>query len=220
VEDRSSRPALLTFDIFGTVIDWEGGLWAAARSHGIEMTREKFQAVIDHQARAEQGSYRSYAGIVAESLVEVLRMKNEAARAIAAEAGSWPLFEDSRDGLRRLMRIAPCVAMTNSDPPHGKQAQEQLGFRLSGWISAEDTRSYKPAPSFWRAVGSCRSVEFGPEWWHVSAYGDYDLDAAARLGLTTIFVERPHSVPGPSLWRVRGLRDLAERLEGLFTSAP
>ena len=220
MNDPLRGPALLTFDIFGTVIDWSEGLAAAARREKIEVGPEEFQAVIDHQARAEQSSYRSYAWILAESLTAVLGMKRAAARAIAVDAGSWPLFADSRDGLRRLMRIAPCVAMTNSDLRHGKLAQDQLGFRLSGWISAEEVRCYKPNPAFWSGVGARRGMTFGSSWWHVSAYGDYDLDAAARLGLTTVFVERPHSVYRPCPWRVRDLRDLAERLERLPTSEP
>ena len=206
-------PSLLTFDIFGTVVDWRRGLTEASLVHGTEVGETEFQAVIDYQARAESLAYRPYADILAESLVKVLRLNRKASVAIAAEAGRWPLFQDSADGLRRLMRAAPCVAMTNSDQRHGWQVEEQLGFRLSGWICAEDVRCYKPAPEFWIAVAARRDVPFGPGWWHVSAYADYDLATAGRLGLTTVFVERPHSIWGPSALATADLRALATFLE-------
>ena len=205
-------PSLLTFDIFGTVVDWRRGLTEAALSHGVAVGEREFQAVIDWQARAESQAYRSYADILAESLVKVLRLDPRASRAIAAEAGRWPLFPDSADGLRTLMRSAPCVAMTNSDQAHGRQVEDQLGFRLSGWICAEEVRSYKPAAEFWIGVGTRRGVPFGPHWWHVSAYADYDLATASRLGLTTVFVKRPHSVWGPSALETADLRVLAASL--------
>jgi len=179
------RPSLLTFDIFGTVLDWRRGLVDAAAAHGVDIDDRRFQAVIDHQARAEAGPYRSYADIAAESLVAVLRMPKKAAR-----------------------------AMTNSDQSHGKQVQDQLGFRLNGWICAEDVRCYKPAPEFWTAVSSRRGVPFGSGWWHVSAYADYDMQTAARLGLTTVFIERDHNVWGPSSLTAPDLRALAGMLAG------
>jgi 2-haloalkanoic acid dehalogenase type II len=200
------RPSLLTFDVFGTVLDWRQGLVDAAAAHGIDIDDRSFQAVIDHQARAESGPYRSYTEIAAESLVSVLRMPKKAARTIAEEAGGWPLFPDAADGLRALMRIAPCVAMTNSDQSHG--------FRLNGWICAEDVRCYKPAPEFWTAVSSRRGVPFGRSWWHVSAYADYDMATAGRLGLTTVFIERDHNVWGPSTMAAPDLRALAVMLAG------
>jgi 2-haloacid dehalogenase len=208
------KPSLMTFDIFGTVIDWRRGLTEAAHAHGIEVDERGFQAVIDFQALAESQPYRSYTDILAESLMRVLRMDRKASRAVAENAGRWPLFPDSADGLRTLMRAVPCVAMTNSDQEHGRQVQDQLGIRLSGWICAEDVRCYKPAPEFWIAVGSRRNVPFGPAWWHVSAYADYDLAAAGRFGLTTVFIERPHSVWGPSTLTATDLRALATSLGG------
>ena len=92
--------------------------------------------------------------------------------------------------------------------------QNQLGFRLNGWICAEDVRCYKPAPEFWTAVSSRRGVPFGRSWWHVSAYADYDMATAGRLGLTTVFIERNHNVWGPSTMTAPDLRALATMLAG------
>ncbi len=208
------RPEILTFDVFGTILDWRRGLEHSLRRHGAGLCLEDFDRVIDLQARLEAGPFRSYASIVASSLVRVLGVPPATARAIGEEAGTWPLYPDSREALRRLRTLAPCVATTNSDPKHGKQAQRELGFCLDGWICAEETRCYKPDPGFWRHVAAKRRVSFGPGWWHVSAYADYDLATARRLGLTCVFVSRPHARYGSADVSVRDLADLADRLAG------
>src|SRR5258705_3389575 len=191
------RPRLLTFDIFGTVVDWRRGLRDSLRRFGVELSDVDFDRVIDLQAEIESGSFRPYASIVAESLTRALGLPSAAARDIGERAGTWPLYPDSREALRRLRRVAPCVASTNSDEKHGPQAQHELGFDLDGWISAEESRCYKPDPGFWRHVASRRGIEFDRSWYHVSAYADYDLETARRLGLTCVFVSRPHARFGP-----------------------
>src|ERR1700741_990915 len=168
------RPALFTFDIFGTVIDWRRGLQEATRARAVPMDDAAFERVIDAQGKAKQGPYRSYAEIVAESLVQVLGMDPAAAREIGDNAGHWPLYPASPDALRRLMAIARCVATTNSDRAHGEQVQTQLGFRLSDWICAEDLRIYTPDIRVWRLAAERLGARPGSHWWHVSAYADYD----------------------------------------------
>ncbi|HET7903626.1 MAG TPA: HAD-IA family hydrolase [Candidatus Eisenbacteria bacterium] len=209
------RPSLLTFDIFGTVLDWRRGMRESVAREGAALDDAAFDRVIDAQGRAEEGPFRRYADITAESLETVLGMQPEAAARIGAEVGTWPPYADSIEGLRRLMRVAPCVAMTNSDLAHGAQAQKGLGMRLSDWICAEESRVYKPSPDVWRYVAKRRAAELGPSWWHVSAYGDYDLATARALGLTCVYVERPHARPGPTDLHVGDLIELAAVAESL-----
>ena len=196
-------PQLLTFDIFGTVVDWRRGL---------ALSDAQFERVIDRQAELEQQRrFRPYAEIVAQSLVDVLRMNAVLAAAAGAQAGRWPLFADSRAAMEQLRLVAPCVAMTNSDRAHGAQVQEQLG-PMDGWICAEDLRLYKPDARFWHETARRRGVVPGPRWWHVSAYADYDHRTAKALGLTCVLVRRPHSRPRAHDLEVHDLevRDLAE----------
>ena len=207
------RPRLLTFDIFGTVLDWRRGLTESLRERGIALDGDGFDAVIDAQARLEAGRFRRYEEIVALSLSEVLHVPAHEARTVASQAGRWPLYDDARAALRRLLRVVPCAATTNSDARHGRDVTRELGFDLSGWISAESIRRYKPDPLFWRSAGRRLGREPGRDWWHVSAYADYDLEVARRLGLTCVFVDRPHARPGAAHLTVRDLHDLARRVE-------
>ena len=197
---------LLTFDIFGTVLDWRRGLRESAETG---LAGDEFDAIVDRQGELESEAFRPYAEIVAQSLVDELGLAEEQAARIGANAGRWPLFADSADALRRLRAVARCAAITNSDLAHGAQVQEQLGFALDGWICAEDTRTYKPDPEMWRAASRKLGVPFSRNWWHVSAYADYDHATARSLGLTCVFVRRPHSRPGPSDLTVADLAGLA-----------
>ena len=206
-------PRLLTFDVFGTIVDWRRGLSEALAARGVALDDAVFDRVIDRQGALEQEHpFRTYREITRLSLVEVLGAPPDTADAVGSGVGGWPAYPDAPDALRRLMALWPCAAMTNSDRAHGEDAQARLGFPLSSWICAEDVRCYKPDPRFWREVARLVGVEPGPWWWHVSAYADYDLDPAARLGLTTVLVERPHARPGPAVYRVRDLREVCDLL--------
>ena len=195
--------ALMTFDIFGTVLDWRAGLER-------ELGELDFDAVVDRQAELESEQFRSYTEIVAQSLVDEVGLSESEAARTGANAGQWPLFPDSADALRRLRAIAPCAAITNSDLAHGAQVEAQLGFALDGWICAEEVRAFKPDVSMWRAASRRLDVPFSRDWWHVSAYADYDLATARALGLTCVFVQRPHSRLGPADVIVTDLAELAE----------
>ena len=201
--------ALLTFDIFGTVLDWRRGLRDAL---GGRLADDAFDRIVDRQGALERQGFRQYASIVAQSLVEELQLSPEDAARIGAAAGSWPLFPDSAAALRALRAIAPCAATTNSDLAHRAPIEAQLGFPLDGWICAEEVGAYKPDPRVWRAAAERMGVAPGPDWWHVSAYSDYDHATARALGLTCVFVERPHSRPGPADLVVKDLRELAARI--------
>jgi 2-haloacid dehalogenase len=196
------KPALLTFDIFGTVLDWRAGLGDT-----------DFDRIVDAQGELEQARFRPYAEIVAQSLVRVRGLDVVSAARMGAEAGTWPLFPDSREALRRMRSIAPLAATTNSDRAHGEQVQAQLGFRLDGWICAEEVRAYKPDRRIWEAAAHKLGRTFDRSWWHVSAYADYDLRTARELGLTCVLVRRPHSRPGDADVTVPDLAALADLVE-------
>jgi 2-haloacid dehalogenase len=202
-------PALATFDIFGTIVDWQEGLRADLAKLGISLDSRLFDIVLADQERAEKALvFQSYAEVVAWSLARRLGVPPPEALSIGRGAGNWPLFADARETLRALMARVPCVALTNSDRVHAAQVQRQLGFELSGWFCAEDLRVYKPAPEFWQQAAKRRGAPLNKSWWHVSAYADYDLATAHKLGLTTVFVKRPHARPGPADKSVTGLRQL------------
>jgi 2-haloacid dehalogenase len=207
----SHRPKLITFDIFGTVLDWRIGLETSCRAAGRALREGEFDRIVDAQGELEQGDFLDYKTVTRRSLIDVLRLDEMKAATIGAELGSWPLYPDA-SVLKALMQISPCGAMTNSDRVHGEDIQAQLGFRMDSWLCAEDIRIYKPNPEFWLQMSRLRGIEPSADWWHVSAYADYDLDVANRLGLTTVLVKRSHSRPGAASHVVLNLNELLSLL--------
>lgn len=189
-------PQLITFDIFGTVVDWRRGLANDLARHGIPLTDSLFDRILAAQEEEEAGEFRSYTEITTRSLVRVAGLPDDDARAIGEAVGRWPAYADSAAALARLRTVAPLMALTNSDQVHRAQVESQLGMALDDWLCAEELRVYKPRPEFWLAAARRRGIEPGPHWWHVSAYADYDLATARSLGLTCVFVDRPHARRG------------------------
>ena len=215
-EDEPPAPALLTFDVFGTVLDWRRGLADALAPAGIALGDALFDRIVDAQGALEARlPFRPYREIVAESLRTVCRLDAARADRGGAAVGTWPAYPDSAAALRRLLARARCAAMTNSDRDHGEEVQSRLGLRLSAWLCAEEVRCYKPDPRFWREAAARLGVAPGPRWWHVSAYADYDLGVARELGLTTVFVARPHARPGAATLDVPDLSALAALADAL-----
>jgi 2-haloalkanoic acid dehalogenase type II len=173
--------------------------------------------MVDAQGRLEQAAPgRRYRDIVAAAATEVLGLDPARAARVAATTGLWPPYPDSAVALARLSRHAPLAALTNSDRDQGAEVRAALGpdVRWAHWLCAEDTGVYKPDPRAWDACAAATGVAPGPAWWHVSAYADYDLGEAARRGLSTVFVERPHRRPGPAMHTVPDLAALADLLDG------
>lgn len=206
------NPKLITFDIFGTVVDWKSGLEQACAAEGRPLKPGEFDRIVDAQGAFERAEFHSYTIVTEQSVRDVLGLPNDAARRVASTIGSWPLFPDSREALRALLKLAPCAAMTNSDRIHGDQIQAQLGFKLSDWLCAESVKVYKPHAKFWQLMSERRGVAPGADWWHVSAYADYDLSVANHLGLTTVFVQRPHHRPGEASHHVKDLGEIPSLL--------
>ena len=207
-------PLLLTFDIFGTVLDWKTGLEEACAAHGRPLAPGELDRIVDAQGELEQrAQFDLYTSIIIKSLASVTGLDAASAAEIAERAGEWPLYPDSREALRALSARAPCAAITNSDRHHGVQVKKQLGFEPAGWVCAEDVRHYKPRRELWDAAVEALGVPLGPRWWHVSAYADYDLVTAKTLGLTRVLVTRPHHRPGEADLTVKDLAELARIVE-------
>ncbi len=212
IDDADGAPPLLiTFDIFGTVLDWRSGLEASCAAAGRPLQPGDFDRIVDVQGELEAGEFLDYTAITRRSLIEAIAMDASRAANIADGIGRWPIYADAA-AIRSLMEIAPCAAMTNSDRRHGDEVQARLGFKLDAWLCSEEIRTYKPDPRFWLEMGRSRGIGPGAGWWHVSAYADYDLSVARKIGLTTVFVQRPHARPGPASHTVADLHQLLRLL--------
>ena len=218
-----------TFDCYGTLVDWEGGVGSflydkALRARDAELVpgrvlRERWEAI---QFELIQGEYRRYKEILAESLRLLSEERgwpyDEAdAKAIVRAIRSWQPFPDTGPALRRAreagMRL---VIVSNTDRDILEHSLRQLELPFDDFVTAEDAGAYKPSQLVFEHALE-RVGEPPEEILHVAFGFKYDIGPAARAGMRTAWVNR-HAEPPPAdspydhEWRdLFGLAEFAER---------
>ncbi len=189
----------LTFDCYGTLIDWERGLLdafqplLAARDTGLtpDGLLERYAA---HEAAIEAGPYRRYRDVVAASGRGVcedlgVRVADEDLAAFADAVGDWPAFEDSAAALRRLATRFRLGVITNCDDDLFARSSRRLGARFDWVITAQQSGAYKPAsPSFDLAF---ERIDVPRERiLHVAQSLFHDHVPAKAFGMSTVWIDR------------------------------
>jgi 2-haloacid dehalogenase len=193
---------VLTFDCFGTLVDWETGLSRALREAlpaAEASDDELLERYADHESAAERPPYRSYREVMAAAARGVAAdlgqpLPDEGA-GVAASLPSWPPFPDSGAALRRLQRRFRLSPITNCDTELFLQAATGLGVDFDWMITAEMARSYKPDHAMFELaferipVPRARIV-------HVAQSLFHDHVPARELGLDSVWIDRRHGRPG------------------------
>ncbi len=189
----------LTFDCFGTLVDWEQGLKDALIEEGaFDAVKARFDEFLrfreQREAEWEALPYRHYREIFAVSLREAFvqfggTLDEPTALRIADSLRRWPAFPDTVSALRRLGSHFPLLLLSNVDRAPLVATVERLGIPFAEMVTAEDVRSYKPAPlHFQDAKRRLGSRAAG--WLHVSSSSFHDLEPAQTLGIACAFVAR------------------------------
>ncbi len=195
----------LTFDCYGTLIDWEAGLTAAFRpilaAHGI--TRDGDDVLTrfaSYEAAAEAGPYQTYRHVLAAGLRGVagelgFEPSDEEAVAFSGSVVDWPAFPDSSAALARLKSRYRLGVITNCDDDLFAASNERLGVEFDWIVTAQQVRSYKPAErNFTAAFGRIGLPR--DRILHVAQSLFHDHAPAQRLGLTSVWIDRRHGRPG------------------------
>ena len=190
----------ITFDCYGTLVDWQAGIraWAAAllQRKGAEASvtpDEVYKRWEEHQF-ALLTPYRGYRDIVARAAERVLRdlklpVEPEDGQSLGDAIATWRAFPDTGEALRRLGGRFKVGVISNMDNVVLFETVSRLGAPVHMRTSAEDARAYKPDPAPFRLALSRLGLEPG-EVLHVSSSWKYDLDTARSLGMGTAFVDR------------------------------
>jgi 2-haloacid dehalogenase len=190
---------VLTFDCYGTLIDWEAGiasaLLAMLEAHGVQATAEEvLAAYAGHEADLEAGPYRAYRDVLALAMgalgmdYGVEPTASEMA-AFGGSVGDWPAFPDSADALRRLHERFRLGVITNCDDDLFAASSRRLGVTFDWVVTAQQARRYKPNPRgfelAFERIGFPTSRIL-----HVAQSLFHDHVMAKRLGLATVWVNR------------------------------
>jgi len=189
----------LTFDCYGTLIDWETGLAEAfrpvLRAHGVEADDEDVIArYARHEAEAEAGPYIRYRHVLAAGLHGVAKELGIEPTAAEVETFSgsvadWPAFPDSAAALARLQERFRLGVITNCDDDLFAASNRKLGVEFDWIVTADQVGSYKPAArNFHVAFERLRLPR--ERILHVAQSLFHDHVTAKRLGLTTVWIDR------------------------------
>jgi 2-haloacid dehalogenase len=195
-----TRFQAMTFDCYGTLIDWEKGLLDALRPFAARATPPTpdtdalLECYARHEAAGERGPFRPYRDVMREALNGVARELGLEVRpgeedALARSIALWPAFPDTADALRRLKpRFRLCVC-SNIDRDLFQGSRPKLGVDLDGLVTAEDVRSYKPAPGHFERAPNALGVP-KERILHVAQSLYHDIAPARELGYATVWVNR------------------------------
>jgi len=199
----------LSFDCYGTLIDWEAGLSAVlipwARAQGLDLPGEQLLTrYASCEAGAEAGHPADrYPHVLARSLRELGRQLGVAVSdADAARLGGsvpdWPAFPDSAAALTALARRFELIILSNVDRASFAGSNQRLGVAFTSVLTAEDIGSYKPAQRNFDALrAEAARLGIGPgRLLHVAQSLFHDHVPAKRAGLRTVWINRRHADPG------------------------
>jgi len=196
---------VLTFDCYGTLIDWERGILNALRPvldrHDVTLSDdEALELFGELEAEAERGPYLPYREVLTVVLAGFserlgFTLDDDERLALADSVGDWPPFPDTVDGLRALARHYELVILSNIDDELFALSAKHLRAEFANVITAQQVGSYKPNPRNFEVALERVGVP-KERVLHVAQSLFHDIEPANAIGLTTVWVNRRHDRPG------------------------
>lgn len=208
-----------SFDCYGTLIDWMGGIRATLRDiwpeHDAELLHAAFHRV---EPEVQHGRSVSYRQVLAESLERVARQEGlelheDDREALGDSLPTWPPFPEVPGTLAELRERGWRIAiLSNTDPDLLDASLENIGVPVDVKITASEAGSYKPAHGHWDRFFADSGAE-RERHVHVAASLFHDIAPAAELGLRAVWINRLHE--SSELPREAELTDLSKLPETL-----
>jgi 2-haloacid dehalogenase len=200
-----SRFEILTFDCYGTLINWEAGIIPALQrilsAHGKQIDDATLLKLYgDFEQRSEEGAFRPYREVL-ESVVRQFGAElrftatAEEARSLPDSLATWKPWPDTVAALRQLKTRFRLAILSNVDDDLFAKTRPQLEVEFDEVITAQQARAYKPSlKPFELALNRVdapahRVLHVGQSIYH-------DVIPAEALGLATVWVNRPSARPG------------------------
>ena len=189
---------VLTFDCYGTLIDWESGIVAATRFQlGDEVASFSDEdliaafAAVEHDAEVPYKPYRDVLALSLRGMGERLGfvVGDAQASGFGTSVGQWPAFPDSGDALRRLQERFKLAVITNCDDDLFAQSERRLGVAFDYVITAQQAGSYKPDHANFKLAFE-RIDEPRERILHVAQSLFHDHVPAKALGMTSVWIDR------------------------------
>lgn len=198
-----SRFDTISFDCYGTLIDWESGILAALRPwrdrQAAPPTDAALLAAFGANERAVQSATPGliYPQVLAEVLRRMSRdlgaeVSEDDAAAFGASVPDWPAFDDSHDALTRLAARFRLYVLSNVDRASFAGSQDRLGVTFTGVVTAQDVGAYKPDPRNFVAMIAKVEADGGTkaQHLHVGEALHHDVAPGQAAGLPVVWIDR------------------------------
>ncbi len=225
-----NRPTWLTFDCYGTLIQWDEGLLAAMdkilSAKGDNIDQPAFIRIYDQHEHEleEQRPHRSFAQVSALALERAMGDVGVAfdptdAEILTSSIGRMPPFPEVVETLGRLKEAGFKLAIiSNTDDAIIAGNVAQLGGHIDRVITAEQAGAYKPSQQIFRHAWT--SLDIGTEdLVHICASPHLDLVAARDLGFRAVWVDRGTGRKAPADYRPDATVPALDRVLSVFTAA-
>lgn len=188
---------IITFDCYGTLVDWRAGISAAfaeaATAQGSPFDAEQVLALHRrYEPEVQKGGYERYRDVLAK--VEVLIARDlgwdpqAAAPFLADSVPDWPVFPDTNRALEGLKAAGYRLGiLSNVDNDLLASTRRQFTVEFDLLVTAEDVRAYKPAEAHFRTA---RQLIGANRWLHAAQSYYHDIQPASKLGVSTVWINR------------------------------
>ncbi len=211
-----------TFDCYGTLIDWNAGIGGVLeRLYGAEQAPALLRRYHELEPEVQAEEYRGYGEVMTLTLE---RLANETGLGIPeGESGvlpqslaDWPVFPEVPAALAELRRRGWSLAiLSNTEHALITESQKRIGVPFDLVVTAEDTRSYKPAHGHWERFFEVTTAD-REHHVHIGASLFHDVAPARELDLSVVWINRLHEqgepAPDRELPDLGGLPDALDEL--------
>jgi 2-haloalkanoic acid dehalogenase type II len=227
--NRRPPPGFVTFDCYGTLVDWERGIGdafaSAASAAGVELRRaEALSAYMRIEPIVEAGTYRPYRDVLRETARRVAarfgwRVDEATANFLPRSLAEWRPFDDAGPALARLRSAGYRLGiLSNVDVDLLATTLETIGVEFDLLVTAQEVGAYKPNPAHF--VEARRRIGQAP-WLHAAQSYFHDVAPARELGIPVAWINRHGEPPRGAVLpdrEFRTLEALADWLTGRVSS--
>jgi 2-haloacid dehalogenase len=200
-----TRFKVLTFDCYGTMIDWETGIFSALRpiltAHNKSVPDlALLELYSELELEAEQGEYLRYRDVL-QSVVRGFGERfgfsptDTEVRSLPESLANWQPFPDTVEALRKLKSRFQLAVISNVDDDLFASTAPKLGVAFDHVITAQQAGCYKPCMGMFKLAEGRIGVS-REQWLHVGQSIYHDVIPAQSLGIATVWVNRPSPRPG------------------------
>ena len=193
----------LSFDCYGTLVDWETGIsdavTGAMASHGVQLSKPEVLALFASvEPEVQQGEEFMEYRLVLRRVMQLMgdrvgvRLSDREEACLVDTIGRWPIFPDTIEALRLMKSRYKLAIISNVDDDLFAPAARTLDVELDALITSQQCGSYKPnLNNFHIALGRMGVEKEG--WLHIAESLYHDIGPANALGIPSVWVNRGHA---------------------------